>query len=73
MGTRKDKDAMNVSPLVDRVRGEFNEMPGLRLTLPQAARLLGIEPAACRAVIDVLVESAFLRKTQDGTIVRAAR
>jgi hypothetical protein len=64
---------MNVGPLVDRVRGEFNEMPGLRLTVPQAARLLGIEPAACRDVIDELVQSAFLRKTADGMIVRAAR
>jgi len=64
---------MNVGPLVDRVRGEFNEMPGLQLTVPQAARLLGIEPAACRDVIDQLVQSAFLRKTADGMIVRAAR
>jgi hypothetical protein len=64
---------MNVGPLVDRVRGEFNEMPGLRLTVPQAARLLGIEPAACSDVIDQLVQAAFLRKTADGMIVRAAR
>lgn len=27
----------------DRVRGEFLEMPGLRLTMPQARRLWGLE------------------------------
>jgi hypothetical protein len=59
--------------LVDRVRGEFNEMPGLQLTMPQAAKLLGIEPEACRDVIDTLVDAAFLRRTATGLIVRAER
>ena len=64
---------MHARALVDRVRGEFNEMPGLQLTIPQAARLLGIEQEACRKVIDQLVASEFLRKTQAGTIVRVDR
>lgn len=64
---------MHAQALVDRVRGEFNEMPGLQLTIPQAARLLGIEPDACRDVIDSLVDSAFLRRTAAGTIIRAER
>jgi hypothetical protein len=38
-----------------RVRSEYQEMPGLRLTLPQAARLFGLEPASCRRVLDSLV------------------
>lgn len=59
--------------VVDRVRGEFLEMPGLQLTMPQAARLWGMEPAACRAVIDALVQSSFLRWTPAGTIVRVDR
>ena len=37
-------------------------MPGLQLTLPQAARLLGIEQDACRDVIEKLVASSFLRR-----------
>ena len=64
---------MHARALVDRVRGEFNEMPGLQLTIPQAARLLGIEPEACRSVIDQLVASEFLRRTPAGTIVRVDR
>lgn len=64
---------MHAQTLVDRVRGEFNEMPGLQLTMPQAARLLGIEPEDCRDVINTLVDSAFLKRTPAGTIVRAER
>ena len=45
-------------------------MPGLRLTPPQAARLLGLDPWSCQRVINALVQSAFLRWTPDGTLVR---
>lgn len=62
---------MDVRALIERVRGEFNEMPGLQLTMAQAARLWGMDQAACRNVIDALVEAAFLRWTPAGTIVRA--
>jgi len=57
--------------LIDRVRGEFNEMPGLQLTMAQAAKLWGLDLAACRHIIDVLVESSFLRWTPAGKITRA--
>jgi len=46
-------------------------MPGLNLTLPQAARLWGLDHDASRQVIDALVEGAFLRWTPNGTVVRA--
>lgn len=62
---------MQSPSLVERVRGEFIEMPGLQLTMAQAARLWGLDLAACRNVVDVLVESAFLRWTAGGKIVRA--
>jgi hypothetical protein len=62
---------MQSPSLVERVRGEFIEMPGLQLTVAQAARLWGLDLAACRYVVDVLVESAFLRWTESGKIVRA--
>jgi hypothetical protein len=62
-----------VQALASRVRAEFIEMPGLRLTLPQAARLWGLELGACRTVIDVLVRSAFLRWTNAGAVARVER
>jgi hypothetical protein len=64
---------MESATLVDRVRGEFIEMPGLQLTMQQASRLWGLDIPACRYVIDVLVDSAFLRWTESGKIVRAAK
>ena len=56
-----------------RVRNEFIEMPGLQLTLPQAARLWGLDHDASRRVIDALVEGSFLRWTTRGTVVRVDR
>ena len=46
-------------------------MPGLQLTLVQAQRLFGLDPAACRQVIDSLVDASFLRWTASGTVVQA--
>jgi len=63
-------NGMDLTLLLQRVRAEFNEMPGLRLTPPQAARLLGLDHMSCDRVIDLLVNSAFLRWTTDGSVVR---
>jgi hypothetical protein len=62
---------MDLEALVRRVRMEFTEMPGLRLTPAQATKLLGLEDKTCRAVIEQLVACAFLRWTPAGTIARA--
>jgi len=59
-----------IRALADRVRGEFIEMPGLQLTMDQAARLWGLDPAICRDVIEVLIRSNFLRWTTAGSITR---
>lgn len=56
--------------LVVRVRGEYREMPGLALTLPQAQRLWGLEPSTCQTLFDLLVEARFLRRTPRGRFVR---
>jgi hypothetical protein len=62
---------MDIQVLLERVRGEFNEMPGLRLTPEQAARLWNLEPRACGEVLHQLVTSSFLRWSA-GSVVRAA-
>lgn len=38
-----------------RIKAEYEEMPGLRLTLSQAARLFGLEPARCAQLLEKLV------------------
>jgi hypothetical protein len=61
---------VEVHAVANRVRSEFLEMPGLRLTVRQAARLWGLEPSACEHVIEVLVQSAFLRWTPGGMVTK---
>jgi hypothetical protein len=43
-----------------RVTAEFREMPGMRLTLAQAARLFSIDAARCARVLGALVERGVL-------------
>ena len=62
-----------IDVVVRRVQEEFTEMPGLRLTPAQATRLWGLESDTCRAVIDTLVQAAFLRWTPAGLVTRAER
>ena len=42
---------MSLEPVIHRIREEFREMPGLRLTPAQAARMWGLEHETCQAVI----------------------
>lgn len=62
---------MELTALVARVRAEFMEMPGLRLSFEEATRLWGMDDAVCRTVVESLVQAAFLRRAEDGTFVRA--
>jgi hypothetical protein len=55
--------------LVIRVRAEYREMPGLRLTLAQACRLWQIPPTACQAVLHTLVDEGFLVRTPRGSFI----
>jgi hypothetical protein len=55
-----------------RIRGEYLEMPGLRLTTAQAQRLWNLDRPTCEHLLDSLVTSRFLTKTRDGSFVRAA-
>jgi len=61
---------MTFASVVDRVRAEFVEMPGLELTLPQAVRLWGLGADDCRHVLDSLAETGFLKWTARRTVVR---
>jgi hypothetical protein len=63
---------MSFSAVVDRVRSEFVEMPGMQLTLAQATRLWNLGLDDCRAVIDALVDVGFLTWTPRQTVVRTS-
>ena len=59
-----------ISGLLTRIRGEFLEMPGLRLTEAQARRLWGLDAASCGALLGALVDAQFLFRTRDGAFMR---
>jgi hypothetical protein len=52
--------------LVRRIRGEYLEMPGLRVTASQAQRLFGLDAITCHDVLASLLQSGFLSRTVDG-------
>ncbi len=59
-----------VDDILQRVQGEFREMPGLRLTLAQAGRLWGLDPTVCQRLLGTLVDSQFLVRRADGAFMR---
>ena len=60
----------SVEATIDRIRSEYREMPGLRLTFDQMRRLWMLDVRTCRTVLDTLVETEFLTATRDGHYVR---
>jgi hypothetical protein len=56
--------------LLERVRAEYREMPGLRLKADQVQRLCGIEPKICEVLLDALVKEHVLQVTPDGRYAR---
>ena len=64
------KETRGIQEVVRRIRGEFLEMPGLRLTPEQARRLWRLDETACDAVLGALVDARFLARTRDGAFVR---
>jgi hypothetical protein len=53
--------------LLRRVRGEYLEMPGLKLTCLQAQRLWAMDEQTCA---EILTEARFLQRQYDGTYAR---
>ena len=52
------------------IRGEYAEIPGLRLTKPQVQDLWALEPWVCDALLNALVDAGFLRRTIDDAYVQ---
>jgi len=66
---------MNMSlhqQMLERIRAEYLEMPGLRLKREQVQRLCGIERSMCEMALDSLVKSNFLCVKSDGCYARLA-
>ena len=55
--------------MLQTIRNEFAELPGLRLTAQQAQRVWGIDDWTCRRLLETLVEQKFLSQNEHGTYV----
>jgi hypothetical protein len=56
--------------LLHRIKAEYIEMPGLRLTVAQAGRLWGLDTPACLDLLERLINESFLQRRPDGTYSR---
>ena len=55
----------------DVIGAEYDTLPRLSLTVPQAQRLWSIEEAIARYVLESYVESGYLTRTGDGRYRRS--
>jgi len=56
---------------LQRLRAIFIEVPGTHVTANHAARLCGVDPDRCAALLAALVDVGFLRQSVDGRYRRA--
>lgn len=56
--------------VLQRIRAEYLEMPGLALKPEQVQRLCGVDRMMCEAALGMLVESGFLSMRSDGAYRR---
>jgi len=60
-----------IMKLTQRIREEFEEAPGLRLTVSEAARFWGIDEQTCEQVLTYLLAARFLTRRADQRYVQA--
>jgi hypothetical protein len=63
----RDKD------LQARIRAEYREMPGLKLTLAQASRLFNVDSARCERALARLVAAGALRVDEGSFLLTQPR
>jgi hypothetical protein len=56
--------------ILRRIRAEYLEMPGLRLTPAQAQRLWGLETHMCLQLLESLTTAGFLVRKDNGMYAR---
>ena len=52
--------------VLQRIRAEFQEMPGLKVTAAQATRLWQLDPLRSEELLNALVIDGLLRRRDDG-------
>jgi hypothetical protein len=64
--------AVSRDQILRRIRAEYLEMPGLRLTHAQAERLWGLDYPTCEELLERLTADRFLQRRGDGTYARSS-
>jgi hypothetical protein len=59
----------SLDTLTDRIRAEFANLPGLKVTFAQACRLWHADEAKCLAALEALVDEGFLRRSASGAFI----
>jgi hypothetical protein len=59
----------HTNSLVERIRRDYAEMPGLKLTIEQACRLWHVREEVCRATLNDLVQQRVLFQTPSGAFI----
>jgi hypothetical protein len=57
------RDLASREAVVRRIVAEFEDMPGLVLSLKQASRFLGVDQAACARILATLTQAGVLRRS----------
>ena len=64
------RDLVQRQALVERLIAEFDEMPGLRLSLAQASRLFGVSQGATARILTELTRSGSLCRNASNLYMR---
>jgi len=58
--------------LTQRIREEFDEAPGLQISVEEGVRFWALDAETCAKVLSELHQAGFLVRAQDGRYHRAA-
>jgi hypothetical protein len=72
-GVVERRNVQRREALVRRIVGEFEELPGLTLSLRQTMRMLGVDEAACLRILDGLSRAGHIRRDSRHMYVRRER
>jgi hypothetical protein len=70
MSRTNEVQAQAIRDALPSAEAEYREMPGLSLTLEQAARLWGLDRSTCERVLTILIERRLLKRARNGMYVR---
>ena len=60
-----------IGVLTQRIREEFDEAPGLQITVEQGVRFWAVDAETCAKVLSALHQAGFLVRTRDSCYHRA--